>query len=109
MCASDRAGVGDRFAFMPAAPVASGSASGAPSARARPRVDERALEEQRAVIVGTPVTKVRVARVRAAATPAWAVRGEVALRHQAWATFNASDASFQKPVLDAGVRANLGF
>ncbi len=107
VCASERAEPGDRFSF--AAAASNGRASAAPVARVRPRSDARALDEQRAVIENAPIAKVRVARVRAAATPAWGARGEITLRHQAWATFNAADASFQKPVLDAGVRANLGF
>lgn len=117
VCTSDRAEPGDRFSFVstsssPSSPSSSSSSQGAAWARStakRTAADARLVDERRAIIVNTPITKVRVARVRAAATPAWAVHGEIALRHQAWATFNATDASFQKPVLDAGVRANLGF
>lgn len=121
VCASDRAGraeTGDRFQFVrvsasDARTDGTGTAAAAGPSRARP-ARASVVDEQRALVVATPIPRVRVARVRATATPSWIARGEIVLQHRAWATLNAANAAndpgaanFQKPTLDAGVRANL--
>ncbi|MBI1947661.1 MAG: hypothetical protein HYS27_18380 [Deltaproteobacteria bacterium] len=102
-CKSDRASIGDRFSFAPAARTT------APAA-VRPKLPDAAtIEAQRKLVDAAAPPKVTSPRQRRALGAVWGTRGSVGVRQQAWATLGHDDAAYARTVLNGSARADIGF